>query len=141
MRAPNTAHILGRTYDRRLTAFRPQRDGGEVAVWVDVPCALSRTAQTSAPTPPGGGALVESGYPMALYTPPDTPLRLGDRLVIAGETLIHATASDSFCYPSHCVTVVRVEEIMVRAPAANQRSVCGGEDEVSHEACPEGGSA
>ena len=109
------AKALRCTYDRTLTAFRPQTDGSEETVWVDIPCALSRTAKVSAPTPPQGGALAEARYDLTLYTPPEVWLRLGDRLVISDRTgrIYHARAADSLCYPSHCVTVVRVDEVEV----------------------------
>lgn len=109
------AAALRRTYDRRFTAFRPQPDGSEETVWVDIPCALSRTAKISAPTPPLGGALAEARYDLTLYTPPEVWLRLGDRLVISDHTgrIYHARAADSLCYPSHCVTVARVDEVEV----------------------------
>lgn len=113
------ANALKRTYDRTLTAFRPQTDGTEEVVWVDVPCALSRAAIVSAPTPPKDTALVESRYDLTLYTEPSVWLRLGDRVVLSDHSgrLYHGHASDSFRYPSHCVTVVRVEE--VELPAAD----------------------
>ena len=111
------AAALKRTYDRTLTAFRPQADGSESVVWIDVPCALSRAAKISAPTPPANGALMEARYDLALYTEPQIWLRLGDRLVISdrlGRTY-HARAADSIAYPSHCVTVVRIDEVEVSA--------------------------
>lgn len=124
MTDPKMAAALRRTYDRSLTAFRPQPDGSEETVWVDIPCALSRAAKISAPTPPQSRALAEARYDLTLYTPPEDWLRLGDRLVISDRTgrIYHARAADSMCYPSHCVTVVRVDEVEVLE--ADSRETC-----------------
>ena len=114
MRDFSMAALLGRTYDRRLTAYRPLPEGGEEKVWDGAACALSRTAKTTAPTPPEeGAALTESGYALSLYTPPEVWLRLGDRLEISDGTgrCCYARAADSMHYASHCVTVVRILEV------------------------------
>lgn len=105
---------LRATYDRTCCVYRPGDDGTEQTVYIDVPCALSRSAQVSAPTPPQfGAALTEGRYALALYTTPEVVLRLGDRAVIsdAAGRLYHGRASDSVCYPSHCVTVVEISEV------------------------------
>ena len=105
---------LARTFDRTVCVYRPKDDGTEETVYIDARCALSRAAQVSAPVPPRfGAALTESRYALALYTAPEIVLRLGDRAVIsdgAGRSY-HARSSDSVRYPSHCVTVVEVQEV------------------------------
>ena len=108
------AAILARTYFHTVTAFRPTLEDGEEVVCEAVPCALSRSAHTSAPTPPEGScALPEALYRLSLYTRPELAFRLGDRVEVT-DTLgrvYHGRTSDSFCYPSHCVTVVAVSEV------------------------------
>ena len=50
---------------------------------------------------------------MSLYTLPERFFQLGDRLEItdmAGR-VFRGRASDSFCYPGHCVTVVNICEV------------------------------
>ena len=112
MRDARMTRALRRTFDRTACVFRPLSDGTERAVYVDIPCALSRSALTSAPSVRGAGeALCESRYALSLFTPPEVWLRLGDR------------ASDSVRYPSHCVTVVEVTEVSV---PASQESAEGG---------------
>ena len=107
------ARALAATYDRRVSAFRPQPGGGETAVCQGAACALSRTAHLSAPQPPPLSApLPESRYALTLYTPPELAFQLGDRLEISdGADTVHALASDSFRYPSHCVTVVSIGQV------------------------------
>lgn len=119
---------LSRTFDRTACVYRPKSDGTEETVYIDIPCALSRAAQVSAPTPSVfGAALTESRYALAFYTAPEVVLRLGDRVVIsdASGRGYHGRSSDSVCYPSHCVTVVEVEEVTLPV----------GQD--SGESCPE----
>ena len=102
------------------------RSGTERAVYVDIPCALSRSALTSAPAVRGAGeALCESRYALSLYTMPEIWLRLGDRVTVSDKSgrIYHARASDSVRYPSHCVTVVEVTEVSV---PASQESAEGG---------------
>ena len=105
---------LARTYLDTVTAFRPLAEGGEERLCEAAPCALSRSAHTSAPTPPDGSyALPEALYRLSLFTCPELAFRLGDRLEVT-DTLgrvHHARASDSFCYPSHCVTVVEIGQV------------------------------
>lgn len=117
---------ISRTFDRTVCVYRPKSDGTEETVYIDLPCALSRSALVSAPAVAGTGGITEAGYPLALYTMPEVWLRLGDRVVISDTTgrSYHGRSSDSVCYPSHCVTVVEVLEIEV--PVAQ-----GGQD--SHE--------
>lgn len=117
---------LRRTFDRTACVFRPLSDGTERAVYVDIPCALSRSALTSAPAVRGAGeALCESRYALSLYTMPEIWLGLGDRVTVSDKSgrVYHARASDSVRYPSHCVTVVEVTEVSV---PASQESVEGG---------------
>lgn len=108
------AALLALTYLHRVSAFRPLPGGGEEAVCADRPCALSRSAMVSAPTPPDARSpLPEAAYRLSLYTMPDTAFRLGDRVEVRdgfGQVLQGRT-SDSFRYPSHCVTVVEVREV------------------------------
>ena len=117
---------LRRTFDRTACVFRPLSDGTERAVYVDIPCALSRSALTSAPAVRGAGeALCESRYALSLYTMPEIWLGLGDRVTVSDKRgrVYHARASDSVRYPSHCVTVVEVTEVSV---PASQESAEGG---------------
>lgn len=107
------ARLLERTYLHRVSAFRPV-DGGEEPLWEDLPCGLSRSAHTAAPAPPDGSApLPEAAYRLTLFTRPEHPLRLGDRVEItdgAGR-VYRGRCADSVWYPSHCVTVVEVTEV------------------------------
>lgn len=105
---------LGQTYHYCVHAFRPLIGGGEVPVWEGIPCALSRSAQVSAPTPADrDGALPETLYRLSLFTMPGIIFQLGDRLEIHDKlgNVYHARSSDSFSYPSHTVTVVEISEI------------------------------
>lgn len=117
---------LGRTYRHTVTAFRPL-PGGEEALYTGEPCALSRSAMVSAPEPPDTAApLPESRYRLTLFTAPAVRFQLGDRLEVdVGEgRMVRGWASDSFCYPSHTVTVVDVAAVTEEA----------GAGQVSHEA-------
>ena len=117
---------LRATFDRTLCVYRPKDGGTEETVYIDAPCALSRAALVSAPTPPRfSAALTESRYALALYTAPEVVLRLNDRAVVSDGAgrLYHCRASDSVCYPSHCVTVVEVLEVEVPVePQGGQNS-------------------
>lgn len=126
MRDARMTRVLRRTFDRTACVFRPLSDGTERAVYADIPCALSRSALTSAPSVGAeGAALVESRYALSLFTPPEVWLRLGDRVAVSDKSgrVYHARASDSVRYPSHCVTVVEVTEVSV---PASQGSAEGG---------------
>lgn len=109
-----SARLAG-TYSHRVTAFRPLPGGGEAAVCRDQPCALSRSAIVTAPAPPDRAyVLPEALYRLALYTRPELAFQLGDRVEVddgAGGVL-HGRTSDSFRYPSHCVTVVEAAEVL-----------------------------
>ena len=108
------AAILARTYFHTVTAWRPTLEDGEETVCEAAPCALSRSAHTSAPTPPDGSyALPEALYRLSLYTRPELAFRLGDRVEVSDEAgrVWHGRTSDSFRYPSHCVTVVEINEV------------------------------
>jgi len=110
-----SAALLERTYFHRLNAFRPLPEGGEEAVYIDIPCALSRSAMVSAPAPPDRDyVLPEALYRLSLYTRPEKPLRLGDRLEVRDGLgrVFRGRASDSFAYPSHCVTVAEIAEVL-----------------------------
>ena len=48
MRDARMTRALRRTFDRTACVFRPLSDGTERAVYADIPCALSRSALTSA---------------------------------------------------------------------------------------------
>ena len=111
------AAVLARTYFYTVTAYRPTLEGGEERLCEAAPCALSRSAHPSAPTPPEGSyALPEALYRLSLYTRPELTFCLGDRVEVTDEggSVWHGRTSDSFRYPSHCVTVVEVSH--VRAP-------------------------
>lgn len=126
MRDARMTRALRRTFDRTACVFRPLSDWTERAVYADIPCALSRSALTSAPSVGAeGAALVESRYALSLYTMPEIWLRLGDRVTVSDKSgrVYHARASDSVRYPSHCVTVVEVTEVSV---PASQGSAEGG---------------
>lgn len=106
---------LGRTYLHTVTAYRPTTEG-EALVYEEQPCALSRSAHTSAPSPASERAKVpESAYRYALYTFPAVCFYLGDRVEISDGRgrIYHGRTSDSFVYPSHCVTVVDIREVGV----------------------------
>ena len=108
------AVILARTYLYTVTAFRPLAEGGEETVCEDAKCALSRSAHTSAPTPPDGAqVLPEAAYRLSLFTRPELAFRLGDRVEVTDELgrVYHGRTSDSFRYPSHCVTVVEIGRV------------------------------
>ena len=105
---------LARTYLHTVTAFRPLAEGGEERLCEAAECALSLSAHTSAPTPPDGSyALPEALYRLSLFTRPELAFRLGDRVEVTDETgrVWHGRTSDSFPYPSHCVTVVAVGHV------------------------------
>ncbi len=110
-----SAALLERTYFHRLDAFRPLPGGGEEAVYQNLPCALSRSAMVSAPAPPEReGIMPEALYRLSLYTRPEKPLRLGDRLEVRDSLgrVFRGRASDSFSYPSHCITVAEIAEVL-----------------------------
>ena len=108
------AAILARTYFHTVTAFRPLAEGGEERICEGAECTLSRSAHTSAPTPPDGTqVLPEALYRLSLFTRPELAFRLGDRVEVTDTRgrVYHGRTSDSFCYPSHCMTVVGVSEV------------------------------
>ena len=108
------AAILARTYFHTVTAWRPTLEDGEERLCEAAQCALSRSAHTSAPTPPDGSyALPEALYRLSLFTRPELAFRLGDRVEVTDEMgrVYHGRTSDSFRYPSHCVTVVEVSKV------------------------------
>ena len=110
------AAILARTYFHTVTAYRPTLENGEERLCEAVPCALSRSAHTSAPTPPDGSyALPEALYRLSLYTRPELAFQLGDRVEVTDESgsVWHGRTSDSFRYPSHCVTVIEISHVGV----------------------------
>ena len=104
---------ISRTFDRTVCVYRPKSDGTEETVYIDIPCALSRSALISAPATVGRSEVAETAYSLALYTAPEVWLRLNDRVVIsdAAGRGYHGRSSDSVRYPSHCVTVVEVLEV------------------------------
>ena len=108
------ADLLAATYYHTVSAWRPNLEGGETVLCREAPCALSRSAMTNAPAPPeDGAALPEASYRLNLFTRPGTFFRLGDRVEVRDGTgrVWHGRTSDSFRYPSHCVTVVEVYEV------------------------------
>ena len=119
------AAILARTYLHTVTAFRPLADGGEKSVCQAAPCALSRSAHTSAPTPPDSAYILpEASYRLSLYTRPELAFHLGDRVEVTDEggNVWHGRTSDSFRYPSHCVTVVEISHVEAAAKNGGQDS-------------------
>lgn len=107
----SVADVLERTYFHRVSAWRPVTETEETLVCRDVPCGLSRRAVTSAPVPADYAAVMpEVSYRLTVYTRPEQLFRLGDRLEVtdAQGRVYHGRASDSFCYDTHCVTVVEV---------------------------------
>ena len=119
------AAILARTYFHTVTAYRPTSEDGEKRLCEAAQCALSRSAHTSAPTPPDGSyALPEAAYRLSLYTRPELAFRLGDRVEITDEggNVWHGRTSDSFRYPSHCVTVVEISHVEAAAESGGQDS-------------------
>ena len=115
------AALLGRTYLHTVTAWRPVSGGGEKLLCEAQPCALSRSAHTSAPEPAELGAVLpEAAYRYALYTFPAVRFRVGDRVVVSdGLCVYRGRASDSFYYPGHCVTVIEIREVL---PLSGQNS-------------------
>lgn len=119
------AAILTRTYFHRVTAWRPTLEDGEERLCEAAECALSRSAHTSAPTPPDGSyALPEAAYRLSLYTRPELAFRLGDQVEITDEggNVWHGRTSDSFRYPSHCVTVVEISHVGAATGSGGQDS-------------------
>ena len=119
------AAILARTYFHTVAAYRPTLENGEERLCEAAKCALSRSAHTSAPTPPDGSyALPEALYRLSLYTRPELAFRLGDRVEITDEggNVWHGQTSDSFRYPSHCVTVVEISHVEDAAESGGQDS-------------------
>ena len=76
--------------------------------------------------------LPEALYRLSLYTRPGLVFRLGDRVEVTDESgrIWHGRTSDSFPYPSHCVTVVEVSH--VEPPRGTQQSGSSG-GQVSRE--------
>lgn len=124
MRDSAMTRALWHTFDRTACVFRPLGDGTEQTVYIDAPCALSRSALTSAPAVNEvDRALTESRYALSLYTMPEIWLRLGDRVAVSDKSgrVYHGRASDSVRYPSHCVTVVEIVEVSVPKGTASQK--------------------
>jgi len=104
---------MARTYLHAVTGWRPVTDGGEELIYEAQPCALSRSAHTSAPVPDDRRAILpEAAYRYVLYTLPAVRFLLGDRVEVTdGVSVYHGRTSDSFCYPTHCVTIMKVLEV------------------------------
>lgn len=116
------ADLLAKTYYHRVSAYRPLAEGGETCLCLAAGCALSRSAHTSAPTPPNGAyVLPEAAYRLSLFTRPELWFRLGDRVEVTDTAgrVYRGRTSDSFCYPSHCVTVVEISEVSCEACPSN----------------------
>ena len=123
------AAILARTYFHRVSAWRNTGEREEETLYEAAPCALSRRAINTAPTPSDKEAVLpESAYRLTLYTRPEQPFRLHDRVEVTDDVgrVYHGRTSDSFCYPSHCVTVVEVYE--VEDSEKNSRETCPTDD-------------
>ena len=115
MKSSFGADILAKTYYHRVTAHRPLAEGGERLLCDGAACSLSRSAHVSAPLPSDGGdALPEAAYRLSLFTRPEQWFRLGDRLEVTDTRgrVYHGRASDSVCYPTHCVTVMEIREVL-----------------------------
>ena len=118
------AGVFARTYHHRLTVLRPDCQGGRTQIVKDAPCALSRSAHVMSPAPPDRAAVLpESSYRLPLFTRPEMILQLGDEVRVSDGTgrVFRGLASDSIVYPSHAVTVVEVQEVLVREAEAAQR--------------------
>lgn len=104
---------MARTYLHTATGWRPVHGGGEELIYEAQPCALSRSAHTSAPVPDEGRAILpEAAYRYVLYTLPAVRFQLGDRVEVTdGVSVYRGRTSVSFCYPTHCVTVVEILEV------------------------------
>ena len=104
--------LLARTYLHTVTGYRPV-PAGEALICEAQPCALSRSAHTSAPVPDEQRAILpEAAYRYVLYTLPALRFALGDRVEVTdGESVYRGRTSDSFAYPTHCVTVVEILEV------------------------------
>lgn len=115
------AALMARTYLHTVTAYRPVTGGGEELIYEAQPCALSRSAHTSAPAPADISAVLpEAAYRYAMYTFPAVRFQLGDRVEVSdGVCVYHGRASDSFRYPGHCVTIIEVLEVL---PLSGQNS-------------------
>lgn len=108
------AAVLATTYAHRVTAFRPLPDGRRKRVCENRPCALSRSALVTSPEPPDPAYFIpEARYRLCLFTRPELRFQLGDLLEVldGGGRVFRGRASDSFYYPSHCVTVLEVAEV------------------------------
>ena len=108
------ADILAKTYFHRVTARRQVSETAQETVCENAPCALSRSAHTSAPQPSDSGyVLPEARYRLSLFTRPELWFRLGDEAEITDYTgrIYRGICSDSVYYPSHCATVVEVRDI------------------------------
>lgn len=112
---------MARTYHHTVTGWRTVHGGSETLLCEAQPCALSRSAHTSAPVPDEGRSILpEADYRYALYTLPAVRFRLGDRVEVTdGVSVYHGRTSDSFCYPGHCVTIMKVLEVL---PVSGQNS-------------------
>ena len=116
------ANLLAKTYFHRISAWRSLPQGGEERLCEGVECAMSRSAHTSAPTPPNGAYVIpEAAYRLSLFTRPELWFRLGDRVEVTDTAgrVYRGRTSDSFCYPSHCVTVVEISEVSCEACPSN----------------------
>lgn len=108
------AAVLATTYGHRVDAFRPWPGGRETRVCENRPCALSRSALVTSPEPPDPAyVLPEARYRLALFTRPELVFQLGDRAEVRDGSgrVFRGRTSDSFRYPSHCVTVLEVSEV------------------------------
>ncbi len=112
----NEAAILRGTMTDRGTFTRQKWTGREwktETVYENIPCALSRTAQTQ--TPRTGGQweeLVESQGRMGLFLPAGTMLQAGDRGEIRREgQVLKGVCGACLPYSSHCYTTILVQEV------------------------------
>jgi hypothetical protein len=110
------ADILRSTLTDRVTVYRsdPKNPAAEaVAVYRDLPCALSRTAKVTDPDPHDPGrALAESEFRATLFLPAGTWTSVGDRAeVLRDGSRFSGVLSASAPYPSYAVAVLRVWEV------------------------------
>lgn len=110
------AAVIAATFDDKMTVLRQKISGGrpvDQVVYRDLPCAMSRSAHTASPAPPGFGAIMpESRYRISVFMPAGTVVHLGDRVdVYRRGQIFRGSASDSIGYESHSVCVVDIWEV------------------------------
>ncbi len=110
------AEILRATMGDRLNLYRENTDGEQVQweqVYSDLPCALSRYAALSSPSPPGEmEVMAQNDFRMTLFLPVGCHTKSGDKAqVVRYGQKIEGTTSQSFAYHSHSVCVLHCKEV------------------------------